>query len=113
MKPIDVEYTFDHSEDHLYFTADGRVDFREPSRIWASVPHAHRAASDRRARRNEAAEESIVRACAVRHSWLADFEPVSIKMAKVQNLSLNPVKISGICGRPHVACSSKTMYIQS
>lgn len=101
MKLIDVEYTFDHSKIIFYFTADGRVDFRELVKDLASV-FRMRIELRQIGVRDETKLLGGIGSCGRAlccHSWLADFEPVSIKMAKVQNLSLNPVKISGICGR--------------
>ena len=71
MKLIDAEYTFDNNKMLFYFTADGRIDFRE-------------------------LVKDLALCC---HTYLSEFAPVSIKMAKEQNLSLNPTKISGVCGR--------------
>lgn len=101
MKLIDVEYTFDNSKVIFYFTADGRVDFRELVKDLASV-FKMRIELRQIGVRDEAKMMGGIGACGRSlccHSWLAEFEPVSIKMAKVQNLSLNPTKISGICGR--------------
>ncbi len=101
MKLIDVEYTFDNSKIVFYFTADGRVDFRELVKDLASV-FKMRIELRQIGVRDEAKMLGGIGSCGRAlccHSWLADFEPVSIKMAKVQNLSLNPAKISGICGR--------------
>jgi cell fate regulator YaaT (PSP1 superfamily) len=101
MKLIDVEYTFDNSKIVFYFTADGRVDFRELVKDLASV-FKMRIELRQIGVRDEAKMLGGIGSCGRAlccHSWLADFEPVSIKMAKVQNLSLNPSKISGICGR--------------
>lgn len=101
MKLIDVEYTFDNSKIIFYFTADGRVDFRELVKDLASV-FKMRIELRQIGVRDEAKMMGGIGTCGRSlccHSWLADFEPVSIKMAKVQNLSLNPTKISGICGR--------------
>lgn len=101
MKLIDVEYTFDNSKIIFYFTADGRVDFRELVKDLASV-FKMRIELRQIGVRDEAKMMGGIGACGRSlccHSWLAEFEPVSIKMAKVQNLSLNPTKISGICGR--------------
>lgn len=101
MKLIDVEYTFDNSKIIFYFTADGRVDFRELVKDLASV-FKMRIELRQIGVRDEAKMMGGIGSCGRAlccHSWLADFEPVSIKMAKVQNLSLNPAKISGICGR--------------
>ena len=101
MKLIDVEYTFDNSKIIFYFTADGRVDFRELVKDLASV-FKMRIELRQIGVRDEAKMMGGIGGCGRSlccNSWLADFEPVSIKMAKVQNLSLNPTKISGICGR--------------
>lgn len=101
MKLIDVEYTFDNSKVVFYFTADGRVDFRELVKDLASV-FRMRIELRQIGVRDEAKMLGGVGNCGrglCCHTWMSDFEPVSIKMAKVQNLSLNPTKISGICGR--------------
>lgn len=101
MKLIDVEYTFDNSKVVFYFTADGRVDFRELVKDLASVFRT-RIELRQIGVRDEAKMLGGVGSCGrglCCNTWLRDFEPVSIKMAKVQNLSLNPTKISGICGR--------------
>ena len=101
MKLIDVEYTFDKSKIIFYFTADGRVDFRELVKDLAGV-FKMRIELRQIGVRDEAKMLGGIGSCGRSlccHSWLADFEPVSIKMAKVQNLSLNPTKISGVCGR--------------
>ena len=101
MKLIDVEYTFDNSKIIFYFTADGRVDFRELVKDLAGV-FKMRIELRQIGVRDEAKMMGGIGSCGRSlccNSWLADFEPVSIKMAKVQNLSLNPAKISGICGR--------------
>lgn len=101
MKLIDVEYTFDNSKVVFYFTADGRVDFRELVKDLAAV-FRMRIELRQIGVRDEAKMLGGVGNCGrglCCNTWLRDFEPVSIKMAKVQNLSLNPTKISGICGR--------------
>ncbi len=101
MKLIDVEYTFDNSKIIFYFTADGRIDFRELVKDLAAV-FKMRIELRQIGVRDEAKMLGGIGSCGrplCCNSWLADFEPVSIKMAKVQNLSLNPTKISGICGR--------------
>lgn len=101
MKLIDVEYTFDNSKVVFYFTADGRVDFRELVKDLVGV-FKMRIELRQIGVRDEAKMLGGIGSCGRAlccHSWLSDFEPVSIKMAKVQNLSLNPAKISGICGR--------------
>lgn len=101
MKLIDVEYTFDNSKVVFYFTADGRVDFRELVKDLAAV-FKTRIELRQIGVRDEAKMLGGIGNCGrplCCYAWLEDFEPVSIKMAKVQNLSLNPTKISGICGR--------------
>lgn len=101
MKLIDVEYTFDNSKVVFYFTADGRIDFRELVKDLAAV-FRMRIELRQIGVRDEAKMLGGVGNCGrglCCNTWLSDFEPVSIKMAKVQNLSLNPSKISGICGR--------------
>ncbi len=101
MKLVDVEYTFDNSKIIFYFTADGRVDFRELVKDLAGV-FKMRIELRQIGVRDEAKMRGGIGTCGRSlccHSWLTEFEPVSIKMAKVQNLSLNPTKISGICGR--------------
>lgn len=101
MKLIDVEYTFDNSKIIFYFTADGRVDFRELVKDLAAV-FKMRIELRQIGVRDEAKMVGGIGTCGKGlccHTWLSEFEPVSIKMAKVQNLSLNPTKISGICGR--------------
>jgi cell fate regulator YaaT (PSP1 superfamily) len=101
MKLVDVEHTFDNSKIIFYFTADGRVDFRELVKDLASV-FKTRIELRQIGVRDEAKLIGGIGTCGRTlccHSWLPEFEPVSIKMAKIQNLSLNPSKISGICGR--------------
>ena len=101
MKLVDVEYTFDNSKVIFYFTADGRVDFRELVKDLAGV-FKMRIELRQIGVRDETKMMGGIGSCGrplCCHCWLPDFEPVSVKMAKVQNLSLNPVKISGICGR--------------
>ena len=101
MKLIDVEYTFDNSKIVFYFTADGRVDFRELVKDLAGV-FKMRIELRQIGVRDEAKMLGGIGSCGRAlccHSWLSDFEPVSIKMAKEKNLSLNPTKISGVCGR--------------
>ncbi len=101
MKPVDVEYTFDNSKVVFYFTADGRVDFRELVKDLASV-FRMRIELRQIGVRDETKMMGGIGSCGRElccHSWMSEFEPVSIKMAKLQNLSLNPTKISGICGR--------------
>lgn len=101
MKLIDVEYTFDGSKVIFYFTAEGRVDFRELVKDLASVFRT-RIELRQIGVRDEAKMLGGIGSCGrvlCCASFLGDFEPVSIRMAKDQNLSLNPTKISGICGR--------------
>ena len=101
MKLVDVEYTFDRNKIIFYFTADGRVDFRELVRDLASVFRV-RIELRQIGVRDEAKMLGGLGPCGrplCCSTFLGDFEPVSIKMAKEQNLSLNPTKISGICGR--------------
>lgn len=101
MKLVDVEYTFDRNKIIFYFTADGRVDFRELVKDLASVFRT-RIELRQIGVRDEAKMIGGLGPCGrplCCSTWLGDFEPVSIKMAKDQNLSLNPTKISGLCGR--------------
>ena len=101
MKLIDAEYTFDNSKILFYFTADGRVDFRELVKDLASV-FRMRIELRQIGVRDETKILGGIGICGRTlccHSYLTDFAPVSIKMAKEQNLSLNPTKISGVCGR--------------
>jgi cell fate regulator YaaT (PSP1 superfamily) len=101
MKLVDVEYTFDSSKIVFYFTADGRVDFRELVKDLAAIFRT-RIELRQIGVRDEAKMLGGIGSCGRELccvSFLGDFEPVSIRMAKDQNLSLNPTKISGICGR--------------
>ncbi len=101
MKLIDVEYTFDRNKIIFYFTAEGRVDFRELVKDLAFVFRT-RIELRQIGVRDEAKMLGGIGPCGrilCCSTFLGDFEPVSIKMAKDQNLSLNPVKISGLCGR--------------
>lgn len=101
MKLIDVQYTFDRNKILFYFTADGRIDFRELVKSLASVFRT-RIELRQIGVRDEAKLLGGLGICGrplCCASFLGDFEPVSIKMAKEQNLSLNPTKISGNCGR--------------
>lgn len=101
MKLIDVEYSFDGSKILFYFTADGRVDFRELVKDLASVFRT-RIELRQIGVRDEAKMLGGLGICGRNlccNAFLGEFEPVSIKMAKEQSLSLNPTKISGICGR--------------
>lgn len=101
MKLVDVEFTFDVGKILFYFTADGRVDFRELVKDLASVFRT-RIELRQIGVRDEAKLLGGIGPCGRELcccTWLGDFEPVSIRMAKGQNLSLNPSKISGSCGR--------------
>jgi len=101
MKLIDVEYTFDQKKAIFYFTAEGRVDFRELVKDLASIFKV-RIELRQIGVRDEAKIFKGLGVCGRTTccaQWLGDFTPVSIKMAKEQNLSLNSTKISGICGR--------------
>lgn len=101
MKLIDVEYTFDNNKVLFYFTADGRIDFRELVKDLASV-FKTRIELRQIGVRDETKIMGGIGICGRSlccHTFLSEFAPVSIKMAKEQNLSLNPTKISGVCGR--------------
>jgi cell fate regulator YaaT (PSP1 superfamily) len=101
MKLVDVEYTFDNTKVIFYFTADGRVDFRELVKDLAAI-FKTRIELRQIGVRDEAKMIGGLGPCGrplCCVTFLGDFEPVSIRMAKDQNLSLNPTKISGICGR--------------
>ncbi|WP_226530449.1 stage 0 sporulation family protein [Metabacillus niabensis] len=101
MKLVDVEYTFDRNKVIFYFTADGRVDFRELVKDLAAI-FKTRIELRQIGVRDEAKMLGGIGPCGRMlccSTFLGDFEPVSIKMAKDQNLSLNPTKISGLCGR--------------
>ncbi|ALC83249.1 MULTISPECIES: PSP1 domain-containing protein [Bacillus] len=101
MKLVDVEFTFDRNKVIFYFTADGRVDFRELVKDLASI-FKTRIELRQIGVRDEAKMLGGIGPCGRMlccSTFLGDFEPVSIKMAKDQNLSLNPTKISGLCGR--------------
>ena len=101
MKLVDVEYSFDGTKILFYFTADGRVDFRELVKDLASTFHA-RIELRQIGVRDEAKMLGGIGICGQPFCcsrFLDDFQPVSIKMAKEQGLSLNPTKISGSCGR--------------
>lgn len=101
MKLIDVEYTFDNNKVLFYFTADGRIDFRELVKDLASV-FKTRIELRQIGVRDETKIIGGIGICGrplCCHTYLSEFAPVSIKMAKEQNLSLNPTKISGVCGR--------------
>jgi cell fate regulator YaaT (PSP1 superfamily) len=101
MKLIDAEYTFDNNKILFYFTADGRIDFRELVKDLAAV-FKTRIELRQIGVRDETKIIGGYGICGrplCCHSYLSDFVPVSIKMAKEQSLSLNPTKISGVCGR--------------
>ena len=101
MKLIDAEYTFDNNKVLFYFTADGRIDFRELVKDLAAV-FKTRIELRQIGVRDETkimGGGGICGRALCCHSYLSEFIPVSIKMAKEQNLSLNPTKISGVCGR--------------
>ncbi len=101
MKLIEVEYTFDGSKILFYFTADGRIDFRELVKDLANVFHT-RIELRQIGVRDESKSMGSIGVCGRSlccSQWLDEFVPVSIKMAKEQGLSLNPSKISGACGR--------------
>lgn len=101
MKLIDTEYTFDNNKVLFYFTADGRIDFRELVKDLASV-FKKRIELRQVGVRDETKMLGGIGICGRSlccSTYLSEFIPVSIKMAKEQNLSLNPTKISGICGR--------------
>ena len=101
MKLIDCEYTFDNNKVLFYFTADGRIDFRELVKDLASV-FKTRIELRQIGVRDETKIVGGIGICGrplCCHTHLSEFAPVSIKMAKEQNLSLNPTKISGVCGR--------------
>ncbi|HIS31624.1 MAG TPA: stage 0 sporulation family protein [Candidatus Limivivens intestinipullorum] len=101
MKLIDAEYTFDNNKVLFYFTADGRIDFRELVKDLASV-FKTRIELRQIGVRDETKIIGGIGICGrplCCHTFLSEFAPVSIRMAKEQNLSLNPAKISGVCGR--------------
>ncbi|HJD32063.1 MAG TPA: stage 0 sporulation family protein [Candidatus Eisenbergiella stercorigallinarum] len=101
MKLIDAEYTFDNNKVLFYFTADGRIDFRELVKDLAGV-FKTRIELRQIGVRDETKILGGIGICGRQlccHGHLSEFVPVSIKMAKEQNLSLNPAKISGVCGR--------------
>ncbi|MGM9987025.1 MAG: stage 0 sporulation family protein [Bacillaceae bacterium] len=101
MKLVDVEYTFDRNKVIFYFTAEGRIDFRELVKDLAAIFRT-RIELRQIGVRDEAKMLGGIGPCGRMlccSTFLGDFEPVSIKMAKDQNLSLNPSKISGLCGR--------------
>lgn len=120
MNLVDVELTFDNSKLIFYFTADGRIDFRELVKDLASI-FKTRIELRQIGVRDEAKMLGGLGPCGLTlccSTFMGDFHPVSIKMAKEQNLSLNPAKISGICGRlmcclkyeqDHYECARKCM----
>ena len=101
MKLVEAEYTFDNNKLLFYFTADGRIDFRELVKDLAAVFRT-RIELRQIGVRDETKIKGGIGICGRAlccHTYLSEFAPVSIKMAKEQNLSLNPTKISGVCGR--------------
>ena len=101
MKLVEAEYTFDNNKLLFYFTADGRIDFRELVKDLAAVFRT-RIELRQIGVRDETKIMGGYGICGRQlccHTFLSEFAPVSIKMAKEQNLSLNPTKISGVCGR--------------
>ena len=101
MKLVEAEYTFDNNKLLFYFTADGRIDFRELVKDLAAVFRT-RIELRQIGVRDETKIRGGIGICGRElccHTYLSEFAPVSIKMAKEQNLSLNPTKISGVCGR--------------
>ena len=113
MRLLDCEYTFDGNKVLFYFTADGRVDFRELVKDLAAVFRI-RIELRQIGVRDETKIVGGIGICGRAlccHTYLADFAPVSIRMAKEQNLSLNPTKISGVCGR--LMCCLKVPFPES
>ena len=101
MKLIDAEYTFDNNKVLFYFTADGRIDFRQLVKDLAAI-FKTRIELRQIGVRDETKILGGIGICGRQlccHTYLSEFAPVSIKMAKEQNLSLNQTKISGVCGR--------------
>ena len=98
MKLVEAEYTFDNNKLLFYFTADGRIDFRELVKDLAAVFRT-RIELRQIGVRDETKIMGGIGICGRPLCYLSEFAPVSIKMAKEQNLSLNPTKISGVCGR--------------
>lgn len=114
MKIVDAEYTFDRQKVIIYFTAEGRVDFRELVKELAGVFHVRielRQIYERDDIKMRGALAVCGRPCCCT-SHLQDFEKVSIKMAKVQGLSLNPQKISGCCGKLMCCLKYENAYYQ-
>lgn len=115
MKLIDAEYTFDNNKVLFYFTADGRVDFRELVKDLAAV-FKTRIELRQIGVRDETKIVGGIGICGrplCCHTFLDEFAPVSIKMAKEQNLSLNPTKISGVCGRLMCCLKMKKRHTKS
>ncbi|MGM0445841.1 MAG: PSP1 domain-containing protein [Bacillota bacterium] len=114
MKLIDVEYTFDHNKVIFYFTADGRVDFRELVKDLARV-FKTRIELRQIGVRDEAKMIGGLGPCGRRiccDTFLRDFDPISIQLAKDQELALNPAKISGLCGRLMCCLKYENEYYQ-
>ncbi|HKL73874.1 MAG TPA: stage 0 sporulation family protein [Clostridia bacterium] len=114
MKVVDAEYTFDRQKVIIYFTAEGRVDFRELVKDLASVFHMRielRQIYERDDIKMRGALATCGRPCCC-STFLQDFEKVSIKMAKIQGLSLNPQKISGCCGKLMCCLKYENSYYQ-
>ncbi len=115
MKLVDVEYTFDNSKIIFYFTAEGRVDFRELVKDLAAQ-FKNRIELRQIGVRDEAKMLGGLGKCGQPiccGTFLGEFHPVSIKMAKEQNLSLNPTKISGLCGRLMCCLKYEQDYYES
>ena len=115
MKLVDVEYTFDNNKIIFYFTADGRVDFRDLVKDLASVFRV-RIELRQIGVRDEAKMLGGLGGCGRPNccsQFLGEFQPVSIKMAKEQNLSLSPTKISGLCGRLMCCLKYEQEYYES
>lgn len=114
MKLISAEYTFDRSKVVITFTADGRIDFRELVKDLASILRTRielRQIYDRDDIKTRGALSYCGRECCCK-AFLSDFEKVSIKMAKNQSLSLNPQKISGVCGKLMCCLKYENDYYQ-
>ncbi len=114
MKIVDAEYTFDRQKVIIYFTAEGRVDFRELVKELAGVFHVRielRQIYERDDIKMRGALAVCGRPCCC-STYLRDFEKVSIKMAKVQGMSLNPQKISGCCGKLMCCLKYENAYYQ-
>ncbi|NLL56068.1 MAG: stage 0 sporulation family protein [Clostridiales bacterium] len=114
MKVVDAEYTFDRQKVIIYFTAESRVDFRELVKDLASVFHIRielRQIYERDDIKMRGALAACGRPCCCA-TFLQDFEKVSIKMAKIQGLSLNPQKLSGCCGKLMCCLKFENSYYQ-